>query len=74
MSQKRPSALRHYEERTQELDLVPMMNLVSILIPALLVSVSFVTVHIVAARLAASAEERVEPDAPSCTVSVPCNP
>lgn len=68
---KKPSARRHYAERTQELNLIPMMNLVSILIPALLVSVSFVTVHIVNARLAASAEDPTpRPETPSCTVSV----
>ncbi|MEO0811975.1 MAG: hypothetical protein AAFY60_03865 [Myxococcota bacterium] len=46
-----------------------MMNLVSILIPALLVSVSFVAIHVVNTRIAASADSPAV-DEPACAVTL----
>lgn len=47
MAKRKPSERRNYKDEEQELNLVPMMNLISILIPALLISVAFVEVAVI---------------------------
>lgn len=47
MAKRKPSERRNYKDEDMELNLVPMMNLISILIPALLISVAFVEIAVI---------------------------
>jgi biopolymer transport protein ExbD len=46
MARRRPSQRRSFRESREDLNITPMMNLITILIPALLLSASFVAVSI----------------------------
>ena len=41
---RKPSKRRHFSEPDQELNLIPMMNLISLLIPCLLISMVFIEI------------------------------
>ncbi len=44
---KKPSERRNFKDEDMELDLTPMMNLISILIPVLLISTAFVEIAVI---------------------------
>jgi biopolymer transport protein ExbD len=44
---KKPSERRHFRDEEMELNLVPMMNLIAILIPILLISMAFVEIAVI---------------------------
>ena len=46
-----PSHRRHYREKQTDLNLTPMMNLITILIPVLLVSIAFIEIVTVEAAV-----------------------
>lgn len=64
MAKRKPSERRNFKDEDMELNLVPMMNLVSILIPALLISVAFVEIAVinVSAPAIGSSPEQEEPE------------
>jgi len=61
---KKPSDRRSYKEEPMELNLTPMMNLISILIPALLISTVFVEIAVVnvSAPAIGSSPDQAEPE------------
>lgn len=65
MARRKPSERRNYKDEDMELNLVPMMNLISILIPALLISVAFVEIAVInvsAPSIGPSDEDPPEPE------------
>ena len=76
MAKRKPSERRNFKEEGMELNLVPMMNLVSILIPALLISAAFIEISVinVAAPAIGSAPEQEQqqdkPDKPPLNLTV----
>ncbi len=63
---KKPSDRRNYKEPSMEINLTPMMNLITILIPVLLVSTVFVEIAVinVAAPAIGGAPQDDQPDKP----------
>lgn len=76
MAKRKPSERRNFKEEGMELNLVPMMNLVSILIPALLISAAFIEISVinVAAPAIGSApdqgKQQDKPDKPPLNLTV----
>ncbi len=65
MAKRKPSERRNYKDEDMELNLVPMMNLISILIPALLISVAFVEIAVInvsAPAIGSTADQEEEPE------------
>lgn len=63
MTHRKPSERRNYKEEDMELNLVPMMNLISILIPSLLVSVAFIELAVLNVTAPAIGESDDDPPA-----------
>lgn len=75
MAKRKPSERRNYKDEDMELNLVPMMNLISILIPALLISVAFVEIAVINVSAPAigstpDQEEPPEDDKPPLNLTV----
>lgn len=76
MASRLPSERRNWKEADMEINLTPMMNLISILIPVLLVSVVFVEITVinVAAPAIGTApeeqEDKPKPDKPPLNLTV----
>lgn len=72
---KKPSERRNYKEEEMELNLIPMMNLITILIPAVLISVAFVEIAVINVSAPAigsspDQEEQDKPDKPPLNLTV----
>lgn len=67
MAKRKPSERRNFKEEGMELNLVPMMNLVSILIPALLISAAFIEISVInvaAPAIGSAPQQEQQPDKP----------
>ena len=72
---KKPSERRNYEDEDMELNLTPMMNLISLLIPCLLISMVFVeiaTINVTAPAIG-SASDGDPPEKPGETADAATN-
>ena len=72
---KKPSERRNYEDEDMELNLTPMMNLISLLIPCLLISMVFVeiaTINVTAPAIgsASDGDPPEKPDKPPLNLVV----
>jgi biopolymer transport protein ExbD len=77
MAARKPSERRNYEEEDMEPNLLPMMNLVSLLIPCLLISMVFVeiaVINVTAPAIGSSSdadpEKKDKPDKPPLNLTV----
>ena len=64
---RKPSKRRHFSEPDQELNLIPMMNLISLLIPCLLISMVFIeiaTINVAAPAIGSDAAAEPPKDKP----------
>ena len=67
MAHKKPSERRHFHEADEEINLIPMMNLISLLIPCLLISMVFVeiaTINVSAPAIGSDAQAEPPEDKP----------
>lgn len=72
---KKPSERRNFKDEGMELNLTPMMNLISILIPALLISTAFVeiaVVNVAAPAIGSAPEDQQDkpPDKPPLNLTI----